>query len=90
MVQGLAGLLTRWINVLGRANIPTGPSHHRKISKQDPAKVVWGDVAPSQQQKELLGVKQYKTPFVSPISAACRLGAGGGFLLCAWTSKEPN
>lgn len=57
---------------------------------QDPAKLGWGDAAPSQQQKELLGVKQYKNPLVSPILAACRLGDGGGFLFCAWTSKEPK
>lgn len=50
---------------------------------QDQAKLGWGDVAPSQQQKELLGVKQYKNPLVSPILAACRLGGGGGvFVLC--------
>lgn len=90
MVQGLAGLLTSGINVLGGGNIPTGPSHHRPELYQDPAKLCWGDVAPSQQQKELLGVKQYKTSFVSPILDACRLGGGGGFLLCAWTSKEPK
>lgn len=90
-MKGLAGLLTSGINVLGGGNIPTGPSHHRQELYQHPAKLCWGDVAPPQQQKELLGVKQYKTTFVSPILAACSLGGGGGgFLLWAWTSKEPK
>lgn len=90
MVQGLAGLLTSGINVLGRENIPKRSLTPQAELYQDPAKVGWGDGAPSQQQKELLGVKQYKNPFVSPILASCRLGGGGGLLLCAWTSKEPK
>lgn len=54
MVEGLAGLLIREEGTSQQVPHTTG----RVVPAS--TKLGWGDAAPSQQQKELLGVKQYK------------------------------